>query len=89
MSSGNGYCWPNLYVFLRNDVFEEPGGKMTERIHGDDLLRVTPLREWANVGSRFRVGEVWLMVDVEILAGDGESVIYGVRSSVSANSCSP
>jgi hypothetical protein len=55
-------------------------------IHGHNLLLVAPLWERTNFGSGFCVGEVWLMGDVEVLAGDGKSVVDGIRTPMSTDS---
>jgi hypothetical protein len=51
--------YPSLLtiVFL-NGVLEQPWGKMSPGIHGDNLLAVSPLRKGTNVGGRLGVGKV-------------------------------
>jgi hypothetical protein len=58
---------------------------MSKRIHGNDFLWIGPCWEWSNVSSRFGVGEVRLVISVELLRADGESVVDAVRAAVSTN----
>ena len=51
----------------------------------DDFLRIRPCWEWSDVSSRFSVGEVRLVISVELLRADGESVVDAVRAAVSTN----
>ena len=67
---------PNVDVLLMDYVLEQPRGEMAERIHRHDLLRISPLRERTNVGSWFSVSEVGFVFDIEILAGNSQSMIY-------------
>lgn len=47
-----------LTILSIHGLFKEPRRKVTERIHGNDLLLVGPLREWPDVYGGFSVGEV-------------------------------
>ena len=42
-------------IFLLYDVLEGPWDEVTPRIHGDNLLLVTPLGEGPNISSRLGV----------------------------------
>lgn len=46
-------------ISLLNGVLEQPWGEMAERVHGHDLLGITPLGKWPNCDGGLRVGEVW------------------------------
>jgi hypothetical protein len=59
---------------------------MTIRIHSHDLLLVAPLWERSNLCGWFGVGKVWLVGNVEILAGYCKCVIDRVRATVSTDS---
>ena len=59
---------------------------MTVRIHGNNLLWISPCWEGTDLGGRLGVGEVGLVGDVEVLARHGKRVINGVGASVRANS---
>lgn len=50
-------------VFL-NCVLEQPRSKMSPRVHGDNLLVVSPLREGANIGGRLGVGKIGSVSDL-------------------------
>jgi hypothetical protein len=39
---------------------------MSQGIHGDDLLLVSPLREWANISCWLSVGEIGPRMDSEL-----------------------
>ena len=41
-----------------------------------------PLSERSNFDSRFTIGEVWLMIDVQVLAGDSQGMVYGIGTTV-------
>lgn len=69
-------------VFV-DDILEETRRKMSPRVHGHNLLLVSPLWERANGHSWFRVGEVRSVVGLEFLACNCQSVVDGVRASVS------
>lgn len=86
MRSGDSNGRSNLNILLLHNVFVQPWRKMSIRIHGDNLLLVAPLREGTDVCSRFSVGKVWLVVDIEVLAGYGKSVIDAVGAAMGANS---
>lgn len=51
-------------IVLLNCVLEQPWSKMSPRVHRDNLLLVSPLREGANVGGRLGVGEVGSIGDI-------------------------
>lgn len=51
-------CVQGRTVFILDSVLEDPGGKVTPRVHSNNLLFVTPLRERADAGGGFCVGEV-------------------------------
>jgi hypothetical protein len=51
---------------------------MTPRIHGNDLFGISPLREWTDLSRWLRVGEVGFVIRIQLLAGNGESVVNGV-----------
>jgi len=59
---------------------------MSVWIHGYDLLWITPLRERTDLCSRLGVSEVWLVSDVEVLACYSQSIVDGVRATVSTDS---
>jgi len=85
VSSGHCDGGSDLDIFLVHHVFEQPRGKMSKRIHGDDFLGIRPCWEWPNVSSRLGVGEVRLVISVELLGADGESVVDAVRAAVGTN----
>jgi hypothetical protein len=76
--SGDGNGRSDLNIILVHGFFVQPGREMTVRVHGHNLLGITPLREGSDLCSRLSVSEVWLMSDVEVLAGDGQSIVDGV-----------
>ena len=41
-----------------------------------------PLRERSNFDSRVTIGEVRLIIDVQILAGDSQGMVYGIGTTV-------
>jgi len=69
-------------VFLVHQVLEKPRSQVTKRIHRHDLLGVRPCREGTNVSSRLRVGEIRLVISVELLGTNGERVVDTVRAAV-------
>jgi hypothetical protein len=81
---GNGGT--NLNIVLVHGLLEKPRGKMTVWIHGYNLLLVAPLWERANLRSRFGIGEIWLVCNVEVLACYSEGVVYGIGTSMSTDS---
>ena len=87
VGSRNGNGRPNLHIVLVHDILVQPWCKMTIWIHSHNLLPVAPLRERANLGGWLRVGKVWLVGDVQVLACHGKGIVDGVRASVGANRC--
>lgn len=78
VSSRDGNGGSDLHIILVHDILVQPWCEMAIRIHSHNLPLVAPLRERANLGGRLRVGEVWLVGDVEVLACYGKSIVDGV-----------
>lgn len=85
MCFGDGDGGPDLDVLVADDGAEEPRGKVADGIHGDDLARVGPGGEGADGDGGLGVGEVRPVIDVQVLAGDGEGVVDGVGAAVGAD----
>jgi hypothetical protein len=52
---------------------------MPKRIHRYDLLLVSPLGEWSNIGCWFSIGEVWSEEAVNIIVlGNRFKVSVGI-----------
>ena len=51
---------------------------MTVWIHSYNLLLVAPLWEGTDLRRGLSVGEIRLVSNIEVLAGDGERVVNGV-----------
>lgn len=45
-------------MLLLHDVFKRPWREMSPRIHGHDLVTISPLRERPNAGSRVSIGKI-------------------------------
>jgi hypothetical protein len=75
VGTGDGNGRPDLDIVLVHCLLEQPWSEMTIRIHSYNLLFVAPLWERSNLRSRFGVGEVWLMGDVEVLACYGKRIV--------------
>lgn len=85
---GNCDCWSDVDVLVLDYVIEQPGCKMAEGVHGDDLLFAVPCRKGTDAHRRFSVGEVRFVSQVQMVAGDGQGVVYGIGTSVSTDGIS-
>lgn len=55
------YCpaGPKMRTLIpRNDILEGPRSEVTPRVHSNDLVRIAPSWEWADVHGRLSVCEV-------------------------------
>ena len=76
--SGDGNGRSDLNIILIHGFLVQPGCEMAVWVHGHNLLWVAPLRERTDLRGRLSVSEVWLVCDVEVLAGNGQSIVDGV-----------
>jgi hypothetical protein len=77
---------PDLNILIVNVVLELPRRNMAQRIHRNDLLDSRPLRKGANDFCWLGIREIRLVVQIEVLAGDCQSVIDGIGTSMCSNS---
>ena len=78
VSSCNSNGGSDLHVILVHDIFVQPRCEMAVGIHSHNLLLVAPLRERTNFSGRLSVCKVWLVRDVEVLAGYSKGIVDGV-----------
>ena len=62
---------------------------MSEWIHRNDLFGISPLWERTDIHSRLGIGEVWLVIHVQLLARDCKCIVYGVRTAICPDSFLP
>ena len=65
-------------TLLIHEILEDPRNLMAPRIHGYNLLGISPLRERANVDGGLGVGEVRLVVWIQLLTRQSQRVVNRV-----------
>lgn len=85
MGLGNCNGRSDLNIFLANVILVQPWRKMPKGIHGDDLLRIRPLRKRTERNCGFSVGEIWLVIDFEFIDSDSERMINAIRTTMGTN----
>ena len=58
---------------------------MSKWVHGDDLAWVAPLRKGTNRHCRLSVRVIWLVINVELLAGDSQAMVERVGAAMGSN----